>query len=162
MIVHVAADHAGFELKENVKSWLQDNGYEVKDHGAYEFNKDDDFVDFIFPAAHAVSDDNDSRGILIGGSGQGEAIAANRVKGVRAVVYYGPALPITAVDASGRMSDDPYEIIRLSRTHNNSNILSVGGRFVSFDELKKVAKMWLDEPTSDLERYQSRNRKLDI
>lgn len=162
MTIHLAADHAGFKLKEQVKQWLNVLGYEVVDHGADVLDNDDDFVDFIFPAAKAVAADESSRGIIFGGSGQGEAIAANRVKGARAVVYYGPSVPIAAVDASGRMSDDPYEIIRLSRTHNNSNILSIGARFVSFDELKKVSEMWLAEPTSDLDRYQRRNKELDL
>ena len=89
MKIHLATDHAGFALKEEIKKSLQENGHKVTDHGALEYNKQDDYPDFIFPAARAVAKDPDSFGIIMGGSGQGEAMAANRIKGVRAVVYYG-------------------------------------------------------------------------
>ncbi len=101
MTVYLGTDHGGFELKEQVKEWLTYEGHEVVDHGAHEFDKNDDYVDFIFPAAKAVAADKESVGIIFGGSGQGEAMAANRVKGARAAVYYGPAKPIKAVDIEG-------------------------------------------------------------
>ena len=88
MIIHIATDHAGLELKEKVKSYLSKLDYEVIDHGAYEYDALDDYPDFIFPCAKAVSNDLNSKGIILGGSGQGEAMAANRVKGVRAAVFY--------------------------------------------------------------------------
>lgn len=161
MKIHLASDHAGYELKAQVRNWLESEGHEVIDHGAETLDPDDSYIDFIFPAAYAVADDPGSMGIIFGGSGQGEAIAANRVHGVRAAVYYGSAQAITAVDASGRMSDDIYEIVRLSRMHNDANVLSIGARFVSFEEVKKVATIWLNEPFSGLDRYANRNVEVD-
>jgi ribose 5-phosphate isomerase B len=124
MKIHVATDHAGLELKEKVKLYLSDLNYEVIDHGAYEYDALDDYPDFIFPCANAVSNDTESKGIILGGSGQGEAMAANRVKGVRAAVFY----------------NGPEEIIKLSRQHNNANILSLGARFMSDEEMYKIIR----------------------
>jgi RpiB/LacA/LacB family sugar-phosphate isomerase len=89
--IHLASDHAGFELKESIHDWLLSEGYDVVDHGAYEYDEDDDYPDYIAPAAHAVSVDPErsSRAIVLGGSGQGEAIMANRFTNVRAVVFNG-------------------------------------------------------------------------
>ena len=144
MKIHVATDHAGLELKEKVKLYLSDLNYEVIDHGAYEYDALDDYPDFIFPCANAVSNDPESKGIILGGSGQGEAMAANRVKGVRAAVFY----------------NGPDEIIKLSRQHNNANILSLGARFMSEEEMYKVIEVWL---STDFEsgRHQRRIEKLD-
>ena len=144
MKIHVATDHAGLELKEKVKLYLSDLNYEVIDHGAYEYDALDDYPDFIFPCANAVSNDPDSKGIILGGSGQGEAMAANRVKGVRAAVFY----------------NGPDEIIKLSRQHNNANILSLGARFMSEEEMYKIIEVWL---STDFEsgRHQRRIEKLD-
>ena len=88
MKIFLAADHAGFELKEFLSNHLIQLGYNVEDCGAYEMDSTDDYPDFIIPAAWKVASDPDSRGIIMGGSGQGEAITANRIKGVRAAVYY--------------------------------------------------------------------------
>ena len=144
MKIHVATDHAGLELKEKVKLYLSDSNYEVIDHGAYEYDALDDYPDFIFPCANAVSNDPSSKGIILGGSGQGEAMAANRVKGVRAAVFY----------------NGPDEIIKLSRQHNNANILSLGARFMSEKEMYKIIEVWL---STDFEsgRHQRRIEKLD-
>ena len=144
MKIHVATDHAGLELKEKVKLYLSDLNYEVIDHGAYEYDALDDYPDFIFPCANAVSNDPESKGIILGGSGQGEAMAANRVKGVRAAVFY----------------NGPDEIIKLSRQHNNANILSLGARFMSEEEMCKIIEVWL---STDFEsgRHQRRIEKLD-
>jgi len=144
MKIHLATDHAGLELKEKVKLYLSDLNYEVIDHGAYEYDALDDYPDFIFPCANAVSNDPESRGIILGGSGQGEAMAANRVKGVRAAVFY----------------NGPDEIIKLSRQHNNANILSLGARFMSEKEMYKIIEVWL---STDFEsgRHQRRIEKLD-
>ena len=144
MKIHLATDHAGLELKEKVKLYLSDLDYEVIDHGAYEYDALDDYPDFIFPCANAVSNDPESKGIILGGSGQGEAMAANRVKGVRAAVFY----------------NGPDEIIKLSRQHNNANILSLGARFMSIEEMYKVIEVWL---STDFEsgRHQRRIEKLD-
>ena len=144
MKIHLATDHAGLELKEKVKLYLSDLNYEVIDHGAYEYDALDDYPDFIFPCANAVSNDPESKGIILGGSGQGEAMAANRVKGVRAAVFY----------------NGPDEIIKLSRQHNNANILSLGARFMSEEEMYKTIEVWL---STDFEsgRHQRRIEKLD-
>ena len=144
MKIHLATDHAGLELKEKVKLYLSDLNYEVIDHGAYEYDALDDYPDFIFPCANAVSNDPKSKGIILGGSGQGEAMAANRVKGVRAAVFY----------------NGPDEIIKLSRQHNNANILSLGARFMSEEEMYKIIEVWL---STDFEsgRHQRRIEKLD-
>ena len=144
MKIHLATDHAGLELKEKVKLYLSDLDYEVIDHGAYKYDALDDYPDFIFPCANAVSNDPESKGIILGGSGQGEAMAANRVTGVRAAVFY----------------NGPDEIIKLSRQHNNANILSLGARFMSTEEMYKVIKVWL---STDFEsgRHQRRIEKLD-
>ena len=144
MIIHIATDHAGLELKEKVKSYLSKLDYEVVDHGAYEYDALDDYPDFIFPCAEAVSNDPNSKGIILGGSGQGEAMAANRVKGVRAAVFY----------------NGPDEIIKLSRQHNDANILSLGARFMSDEEMYKIIELWL---STDFEsgRHKRRIKKLD-
>ena len=144
MKIHLATDHAGLELKEKVKLYLSDLNYEVIDHGAYEYDALDDYPDFIFPCANAVSNDLESKGIILGGSGPGEAMAANRVKGVRAAVFY----------------NGPDEIIKLSRQHNNANILSLGARFMSEEEMYKIIEVWL---STDFEsgRHQRRIEKLD-
>ena len=127
MTIHLATDHAGFAHKEAIKEYLMSQGITVIDHGARELVESDDYPDFIMPCAVAVSEDNESKGIIFGGSGQGEAMVANRVPGVRATVYYGGTV----------------EIIALSREHNDANILSVGARFVSIPEAKKIIDLWL-------------------
>jgi len=140
----LATDHAGFELKETIKKSLENDGWQVEDFGAYSYDKDDDYPDYILPAAYAVAQSPNSRGIIFGGSGQGEAMAANRVKGIRAVVFY----------------DGPDEIIRLSRRHNNANILSFGARFISAEKALKMIDIWLKEPFEG-DRHQRRIEKLD-
>ena len=144
MKIFLAADHAGFELKEFLSNHLIQLGYNVEDCGAYEMDSTDDYPDFIIPAARKVASDPDSRGIIMGGSGQGEAIAANRIKGVRAAVYY----------------DGPIDIVKLSRSHNNANILSLGARFISNEKAVEVVKMWFNEPFEG-GRHQKRIDKLD-
>lgn len=125
----LGADHAGYDLKEKMKSILSTLGYVIEDMGVLSYDPDDDYPDFIAPVAKAVSLDPEiSRGILFGGSGQGEAMLANRFQNVRAAVFYG----------------GPMEIIGLSRKHNNSNVLSLGARFVSEDEAHAAIKLWLD------------------
>jgi len=143
--LYVGADHAGFELKEELVSFLRAEGYEVEDKGAHTFEALDDYPDFIRPVAEAVAQDEQARGIILGGSGQGEAMCANRVKGVRAVVYYGGAV----------------DIVVLSREHNNANILSLGARFIETDEAKEVVKLWLATPFSGEEKHARRIGKLD-
>ena len=144
MKIHIATDHAGLDLKNIIRDYLISKGHEVTDHGAHEYDALDDYPDYIFPCAKAVASDFESRGIILGGSGQGEAMAANRVKGVRAAVFY----------------NGPVEIVKLSREHNNANILSLGARFMTKDEIYAVIQMWLDEPFGG-GRHQRRIDKLD-
>ena len=144
MIIALGTDHAGFDLKEVVKKFLEENGYKVKDFGAYEYDSADDYPDFIMPCAKAVSKDAQSKGIILGGSGQGEAMAANRIKGVRAAVFY----------------DGPEDIIKLSRHHNNANILSLGARFLKKQKLFDIIQIWLSE-SFEGGRHQRRIDKLD-
>ena len=145
MKIFIGSDHAGFALKENLKKFLEGLGHEVTDIGAYVLTEDDDYPDFILPVARAVAEDIESRGIILGGSGQGEAIAANRVKGARAAVYYG---------GNG-------DIVKLSREHNDANILSLGARFMDAGEAKAAVKLWLETSFSNDERHIRRIKKLD-
>mgnify|MGYP005690945815 FL=1 len=139
----LATDHAGFELKEHVKKFLLEKGFEIKDFGALEYDASDDYPDFIIPASKFVSE-NKLIGIIFGGSGQGEAIAANRIKGIRAVVFY----------------NGPDDIIELSRMHNNANILSIGARFVDNHRAEEIINLWLST-TFEEGRHQKRISKLD-
>ena len=145
-IIHLASDHAGFEHKEIISAWLKEEGYQVVDHGAKVHDAEDDFPDFISLAAQAVSAaPEQTRGIIFGGSGQGEAMLANRFKQVRATVYYG----------------GPIDILALSRAHNDANVLSLGARFVSIDEAKLCILTWLKSPVLSDEKYKRRNQKIE-
>ena len=128
MTIHLATDHAGLELKNSIKKYLIEKNYNVKDHGAHEYDALDDYPDFIFPCAKAVAKDAESRGIILGGSGQGEAMAANRVKGVRAAVFY----------------NGPDEIIKLSREHNNANILCLGARVTESAIINNIVNTFIN------------------
>lgn len=144
--IHLATDHAGFEMKEFLKDALLELGYTVVDHGADVYDEDDDYNDFVAQAALAVSQEDEShRAIIFGGSGQGEAMMANRFSGVRATVYY---------------HFDP-EIIKVSREHNNANVLSVGARFLSEEELIESVLFWLEIEYPGEDRHQRRIEKLD-
>jgi len=146
MKIYLGADHAGFEYKEKLKVFLKELGFSVFDEGAFAYDEDDDYPDFMKIVAKQVAGDLDNaRGIVIGGSGQGEAMACNREKGVRAAVFYG----------------GPFEIITLSRVHNNANVLSFGARFVSLDQIKEAVKIWLTTEFPGEERHVRRLKKLD-
>ncbi|OGF62080.1 ribose-5-phosphate isomerase [Candidatus Giovannonibacteria bacterium RIFCSPLOWO2_01_FULL_44_40] len=153
MKIYIGADHAGYEMKEVLKKYLADLGHQVEDKGAFKYDPEDDYPDFVIPTAQAVANDpKNSRhstplgvqGIIIGGSGQGEAMCANRVRGVRSAVYYGGSL----------------EIVELSRKHNNANILSLGARFIDDELAKKAVKLWL-ETGFDGGRHEQRIAKMD-
>jgi ribose 5-phosphate isomerase B len=147
MQILLGADHAGFKLKELVKAWLRGRGYAVHDEGAFKLEAEDDYPDFIHIVAKQVSaNPEEARGIIFGGSGQGEAMVANRYKRVRAAVYYGG-------------SD---KIIVLSREHNNANILSIGARFVSEVEVKAAIELWLATEFTGAERHARRIGKIDV
>lgn len=162
MKIYIGSDHAGYELKEILKEYLKNlNYYEVVDKGAFSFDINDDYPDFIKPVVYGVIEDTKNRGIIIGGSGFGEAMCANRIKGARALVFYGPILPKRTIDAHGGASTDPYEIVKLSRLHNDSNILSLGARFITDDEAKKAIDIFLETKFSDDERHLRRIKKLE-
>ena len=144
MKIFLATDHAGFELKELIKKYFIKMEYDFEDCGAFKYDPNDDYPDFILPAAKKVAMHPNYRGIIMGGSGQGEAMAANRIKGIRATVFY----------------DGPKDIIRLSRAHNNSNILSIGARFIDYNKVLKIIELWLSIDF-DGGRHQQRINKLD-
>ena len=146
MQILIASDHAGFALKAELKTYLKSQGYSVQDEGSYEQKEDDDFPDFVSIVAKQVSSAPDEyRGIVIGGSGQGEAMCANRYPYVRAAVLY---------------HYDEHSV-HFSRLHNNANILSLGARFLTSDEAKKAVSLWLTTEFSNDVKYQRRNDKLD-
>lgn len=141
--IYFAADHAGFVLKNALIEYVRTLGYGVEDMGAFSQDPGDDYPDFIMPLAKRVADEIGARGVIIGGSGQGEAMCANRVPGIRAAVYYG---------------ENP-EIVSLSREHGNSNILSLGARFISEEDAKAAVKLFLETPFSGDERHVRRLAK---
>lgn len=161
MKIYLGSDHSGYQLKEKIKLWLEEWGYEFEDFGTNS-QESADYPDFIFPVAKAVARNGNSRGIILGGSGQGEAMCANRVKGARAAVFYGPRKAVHAVDVTGRKSTDPLEILNLSRKHNNANILSLGTRFLDEKTAKQAVKYWLEAEFSGDERHIRRIKKLDV
>ncbi len=161
MKVYLATDHAGFDLKEKVKAFLQEKGYDVEDCGAHSFDKNDDFPDFISIAAEAVSKDPDNaRGIVFGSSGQGEAMLANKYKNVRAALFYSPVIPAHNVDVSGRTSQDPFEMMRLTREHNNANVLSLGAKIIKDEDALHAVEIWLNAPFTNEQRHMRRIDKI--
>ncbi len=143
--IFLATDHAGFELKEKIKTILSDEGYEVKDFGAYEYNGQDDYPDFISKAAAAISDNPQAMAIIFGGSGQGEAIVANRFKYVRAAV----------------LNCENIDLVRLAREHNDANILSIGARFVGEQFAMEAVKTFLGTEFKGVERHKRRLNKIN-
>lgn len=138
MRVHIATDHAAFEVKQFLVDQLRALGHEVVDHGALTYDAADDYPTYVLPCAEAVAADPDSRGIVLGGSGNGEQIAANRVKGVRAGLAY------------------DVETARLTREHNDANVLALGGRMQSPAEHLEMATAFLDTPFSGDPRHARR------
>ena len=142
MRLHIGSDHAGLELKNELLAHLVNNGHDVTDHGPYEYDALDDYPDFCIPAAQAVAKDAASLGIVIGGSGNGEQIAANKVKGIRAVLAWS------------------LETARLGKEHNNANVVSVGGRMHSIEECKAIIDAFIATPFSNDERHIRRINKI--
>ena len=142
MRIHIGADHAGLELKSALIEHFSSQGHEVKDHGPFQFDALDDYPDFCIPAAEAVVKDPGSLGIVIGGSGNGEQIAANKVKGVRAALAWS------------------IETAKLAKQHNNANVISIGGRMHSIDECKAILDAFINEPFSNDERHIRRIDKI--
>jgi ribose 5-phosphate isomerase B len=161
MKIALSTDHAGFEALKELKQFLESQGHECVDFGPQSLDPADDYPDFILPAAKAVASGDYECGIIFGGSGEGEAMAANRIKGVRCTLFYGPAITKKPIDAAGNLSEDPYEILKLSRQHNHANMLSLSGRFLSSEQVHRAATVWLTTPYSDVERHLRRIQKLD-
>lgn len=157
MKIAIGADHAGFALKEQLKTFLGSLGHEVVDFGAHIFDSEDDYPDFIFPVAHAVANKKADRGIVIGSSGQGEGMAANRVQGVRAMVYYGDREPYSQTAKTGPQKS----LIESVCEDNNANVLSIGASFVSPEEAGAVVEEWLSLSFPGEERHVRRIKKLD-
>jgi ribose 5-phosphate isomerase B len=138
MRVHLGSDHAGFELKQQLSRWLADEGHEVIDHGPVAYDPDDDYPPYCLRAGAAVVADPGSLGIVLGGSGNGEQIAANKVVGVRAALAWSE------------------ETALLARQHNDANVLAVGARMHALDEVTGFVKAYLTTGFSGAERHARR------
>lgn len=153
MKIFVGTDHAGYTLKEKLLVTLRAQGYEVVDKGAFTYDEGDDYPDFVIPVAREVSKDPDgSRGIIIGATGQAEALAANKFPHVRAMVYYGRAPSVV---------DDEADVIVRSREHNNTNVLSLGARYLTDEDMISSVDLWLQTPYNHDERHLRRLGKID-
>ncbi|MDN4472995.1 ribose-5-phosphate isomerase [Demequina zhanjiangensis] len=141
MRLHIAADHAGFELKQHLIQHFSDQGHDVVDHGAFEYDAQDDYPPFCISAAEAVLEAPGDLGIVIGGSGNGEQLAANRVSGIRAALIWSE------------------ETARLARQHNDAQIGSIGARMHSLEEATAIADAFVGEPFSGDARHQ---RRIDL
>lgn len=142
MKIFLATDHAGFELKEQVKEYLLSKNLEVEDLGAFEIDPNDDYPDFISKAAEKVSVDPSSYGIIFGKSGAGEVIVANKFKNVRAILGFSE------------------NNVKLSREHNNANILSLGSDFIDLEKAKELIDIFLNTPFSLDDRHKRRLEKI--
>ena len=142
MRVHLGSDHAGLELKEHLLNWLADHGFEAVDHGPFVYDALDDYPVFCLRAAEAVAadwqDGEQSLGVVIGGSGNGEAIAANKVKGVRCALVWSE------------------ETATLAREHNDANVVSVGGRMHTVEDMTRFVEVFLGTAYSGEERHTRR------
>ncbi len=145
MNIYIASDHAGFEMKKSLVSFLVESGFVVRDLGPSEFVHDDDYPDYVSLVGDRVSKENGARGIVIGWSGQGEAMVANRFPGVRAALFYGGSK----------------HILTLSREHNDANVLSLGAHFLTTQEAKEATLLWLRTKFSGDERHVRRISKID-
>lgn len=146
MKIHIASDHAGFELKQRLVAYAHELGYEVNDLGPKTFEREDDYPDYIAPVAREVAaDPKSSMGIVLGYSGTGEAIVANRFRGVRAANFYGGSM----------------EIIRLSREHNDANVLSLGAGFLNEELAKQAVRLWLETKFTGQARHVRRIEKIE-
>jgi len=144
MKIYLATDHAAFELKEYVKKSLMEGGYEVEDCGAHQFDPHDDYPDLIKIAAQKVSQDTGSYGVVFGKSGAGEAIVANKIPGIRAIL---------AVNE---------ENVKLAREHNNANVISIGSVLVPNEQAISLIRLFLNTPFSNEERHQRRIDKIKL
>lgn len=141
--IYFATDHAGLALKDELIAYVTSLGHTVTDMGATSLNLDDDYPDLIAPCATQVAQEPDAFGVILGGSGQGEAMVANRVPGIRAAVFYG----------------GPTDIVKLAREHNDANVLSLGARFLTTREAVDALALFLETPFSNEERHVRRIAK---
>src|SRR3989338_642394 len=125
--IYFSGDHAGFYLKEKLMDFFRKKGFEIRDFGPYAYDKNDDYPDFVISMAKTVKKDK-VFGLVIAGSGEGEAIAVNKLKGIRASVYHGKNL----------------KIVKTTREHNDANVLCIGARFVPEKEMKKAIEIFLE------------------
>ena len=139
MKIHIGTDHAGLDFKNTITQHLTQQGHQVTDHGAYEFNPEDDYPAFCFAPAEAVMaeevDGNQSLGVVFGGSGNGEQIAANKVTGIRAALVWNE------------------DTAKLARQHNNANVISIGARQHTQEEALHLIDLFINEPFSGDERH---------
>lgn len=159
MKVLFASDHAGFDLKNALVEHVRTLGYDVEDLGAFSLLPEDDYPDVMMPLAQRIAAEPEARGIVIGGSGQGEAMCVNRTPGVRAAVFYGPMRVTAALDIDGGHSEDGYDAVRLPRRHNDANVLSIGARFVSGQQADEAVRIFLETPFSGAPRHTRRLAK---
>jgi len=144
--IYIASDHAGFDTKEVLKQYLTEEGYAVFDLGPETFNPTDDYPLTVSPVAYAMEKDPESRGIVLGASGQGEAIVLNKFKHIRCGLYYG----------------GNEQIVVLAREHNDTNVLSLGALFLTAHDATQVVSLWLSTPFSENERHQRRVAEISI
>lgn len=155
----VGSDHAGYAIKEALKPFLSSLGYEVKDCGPSKYDPDDDYPDYVSPVAREISKHAGmEKGVVVGASGQGEAMVANKFPHVRAAVYYGYGLEQGKHDHKKEEMQalTAMRIIELSRLHNDANILSLGAKFMDENEAKAAVKLWLETPFSGEARHKRR------
>ena len=145
MIIYIGSDHAGFLMKQDLIIFLSEEGYEVFDCGPKSYNPEDDYPDYVSVVAENVSREASSRGIVIGKSGQGEAMVANRFPNIRCAVFYGGSK----------------HALTLSREHNDANILSLGTQFITTKEAKEAVLLWLQTKFSGEERHKRRIEKIE-
>ncbi len=161
MTIFLATDHTGLEIKNKIKTFLEQKGFTVEDCGAYTYDERDDYPDFVVKAAKKVSENpEEHRGIVFGGSGQGEAMVANKIKGIRCALFYAPVSPKKPINIEGKQSANPFEILTLTREHNFANMLSIGCRFLTDDEIMQAVNIWLNSPNSTNERHIRRVEKI--
>ncbi|MEO8750459.1 MAG: ribose-5-phosphate isomerase [Allobranchiibius sp.] len=141
MRVHIGGDHAAYDMHRELATWLGEQGHEVIDHGSATYDALDDYPVFVLRAAQGVAADPGSLGIVLGGSGNGEQMAANKVPGIRAALCY------------------TTELAQLARQHNDAQIISLGGRFNTVEQAKAMVSIFLETPFSGEERHQ---RRLDM
>ena len=138
MRVHIGGDHAAYDLLGELVSFLEAEGHEVTNHGPHSLDPEDDYPVFVLRAAEAVAADAESLGVVLGGSGNGEQMAANKVEGIRAALCYNT------------------ELATLAREHNNAQVISIGGRMNTADEAKAMVAAFLATPFSGAPRHQRR------